>query len=129
MAVTRKRVPATCLECGREFMARKHDVERGFGTTCSLACRNKRGIREARKIFQVRSSPKRRASQIRASGLINMRIRRGQLARPDHCSNCGKVGKVDAHHDDYTKPDQVVWLCRSCHMKRHFGNGQKATVT
>lgn len=65
-------------------------------------------------------SPERLAAQIRADGLINMRRRRGRLARPDRCSQCGRVGKVDGHHDDYQKADEVLWLCRSCHMKRHF---------
>ena len=27
--------------------------------------------------------------------------------------------KVIAHHEDYDKPLDVMWLCRSCHVKRH----------
>lgn len=29
--------------------------------------------------------------------------------------------KVDAHHEDYTKPLDVVWICRLHHMQYHSG--------
>ena len=60
------------------------------------------------------------AERIRANGLVNMRVRRGAMARPDRCTQCGNRGRVDAYHEDYSKPDAVEWLCRSCHMKRHW---------
>lgn len=34
------------------------------------------------------------------------------------CEKCGKV-KVDAHHDDYSKPLDVRWLCRKHHLEHH----------
>ncbi|MFC3331681.1 hypothetical protein ACFOEM_04310 [Paenalcaligenes hominis] len=34
------------------------------------------------------------------------------------CEVCGK-SKVDAHHDDYSKPLEVRWLCREHHMQHH----------
>lgn len=44
-------------------------------------------------------------------------IRRGELI-PQPCETCG-VSKVDAHHDDYTKPLAVRWLCRKHHSEHH----------
>jgi len=58
--------------------------------------------------------------RVRANGLVNMRVRRGMLNRPDACTQCGRKGKVDAHHEDYAAKEAVEWLCRSCHMKRHW---------
>jgi hypothetical protein len=34
------------------------------------------------------------------------------------CEVCG-TRKVHAHHDDYGKPLEVIWLCHSHHMARH----------
>lgn len=38
---------------------------------------------------------------------------------PKNCSDCGKNGKVDGHHNDYSKPFDVIWLCRQCHANIH----------
>lgn len=47
--------------------------------------------------------------------------RDGTLLRPDGCEECGGAGPV-AHHDDYTKPLDVRWLCQSCHKVWHGMN-------
>ena len=46
-------------------------------------------------------------------------IKSGKLVRPTNCSNCNKEGRIEAHHDDYTKPLEIRWLCRSCHSEHH----------
>ena len=28
---------------------------------------------------------------------------------------------MEAHHDDYSKPFEVRWLCASCHKRLHLG--------
>lgn len=49
--------------------------------------------------------------------LLRKAVRDGQLIRPSSCPECGAGGKIDAHHDDYTKPLEVRWLCCACHGK------------
>jgi hypothetical protein len=34
------------------------------------------------------------------------------------CLKCKEV-KVEAHHKDYTKPLEVIWLCKKYHTKLH----------
>lgn len=46
-------------------------------------------------------------------------IRDKKLVRPGNCSECQCECTPDAHHPDYTKPFEVIWLCRSCHCKLH----------
>lgn len=53
-----------------------------------------------------------RATVIRA-------IKYGRLERPSKCSRCGGGGRIDAHHQDYSKPLIVDWLCSTCHGKQH----------
>lgn len=38
---------------------------------------------------------------------------------PTNCSKCGVFGDVDGHHEDYSKPLEVLWLCRQCHANIH----------
>jgi hypothetical protein len=44
-------------------------------------------------------------------------IKRGELLRQP-CEICGG-SRVDAHHDDYSKPLEVRWLCPVHHAARH----------
>jgi len=54
---------------------------------------------------------------------VNKALAIGELVQPSKCSVCGQtsnvVGKLVAHHIDYTRPFDVVWLCKSCHMITH----------
>lgn len=46
-------------------------------------------------------------------------IRDGKLIPASSCSICGSVEKIEGHHDDYTKPLDVRWLCEQCHKAWH----------
>jgi hypothetical protein len=34
------------------------------------------------------------------------------------CERCG-LPKVEAHHDDYSRPLAIRWLCHGCHSQHH----------
>lgn len=46
-------------------------------------------------------------------------IRTGVIQRPSRCDRCQKECKPDAHHDFYTRPLDILWLCDICHCQRH----------
>lgn len=46
-------------------------------------------------------------------------IKDGWLKRPEICSKCGIKGKIQAHHEDYSKPFEITWLCMKCHRGVH----------
>lgn len=35
---------------------------------------------------------------------------------PESCERCGSVENIHGHHDDYSQPFRVRWLCISCHV-------------
>lgn len=39
----------------------------------------------------------------------------GQIQPAGLCESCGEAKPLDGHHEDYSKPLEVVWLCRPCH--------------
>ncbi len=43
-------------------------------------------------------------------------LRRGKIKK-ENCCFCGS-DKSQMHHDDYSKPLEIKWVCRECHMKR-----------
>ena len=73
--------------------------------------------RTERAEFYTEYGPDDTASQGEAQQAVTRAIAKGVLIRQP-CERCGKE-KTDAHHPDYSKPLEVVWLCRSCHKKEH----------
>ena len=56
---------------------------------------------------------------------VSNAVRDGRLVRPSSCSECSSTYKVEAHHDDYSKPLDVRWLCEPCHKTWHKFNEPK----
>lgn len=55
----------------------------------------------------------------RAHDAVSRALRSGKLERPENCSHCSVKCKPHGHHEDYTKPLDVVWLCVECHRNLH----------
>ena len=54
--------------------------------------------------------------------IVGNHIRNGRIVPESSCSCCGSTEKIEGHHDDYTKPLDVRWLCEKCHKEWHRHN-------
>ena len=54
--------------------------------------------------------------------IVGNAIRDKRLIPDVICSTCKLETKIEAHHDDYTKPMDVKWLCKKCHTNWHKSN-------
>lgn len=55
-----------------------------------------------------------------AHKLLNNAVRDGKIRKPLRCSVCKKKPlQMEGHHDDYSKPLIVTWLCACCHRQLH----------
>lgn len=46
-------------------------------------------------------------------------VRSGKLIKSLECEVCSKTERLQAHHEDYSKPLEVNWLCGKCHNDIH----------
>jgi len=53
----------------------------------------------------------------KAHDAVTRAVRKGLLVRCP-CIRCGEQKSL-AHHEDYDKPLEVMWLCQPCHKQRH----------
>lgn len=53
-----------------------------------------------------------------AQNKLNNALRDRKIQKKQ-CQVCGETEKVVAHHHDYSKPLDVIWLCRPCHAFEH----------
>ena len=49
---------------------------------------------------------------------LNNALKLGKIVKPATCSKCS-AARPEAHHPDYSKPLEVVWLCRIHHVEAH----------
>ena len=96
-----------CARCGATF----GPVQRLAQRYCSLACKAdaQRVDERHRSVATVEA----RRAQRRIAYLVSV----GRMTKPDRCEECGEAKHVEAAHRDYNEPENVRWLCVSCHRK------------
>jgi len=60
---------------------------------------------------------KRYPKKFKANSLVGQAVRSGSLVRQP-CSICGEPN-AEAHHEDYSKPFDITWLCKKHHYDYH----------
>lgn len=58
----------------------------------------------------------------KARQILRNAVAAGKVTKPQTCQHCRvvlPVAKIQAHHIDYLKPFDVLWLCSVCHGLQH----------
>jgi len=119
-----------CKECNSEFK-----TNRNFQIYCSskcshsVACRNYRNGSKRNSYLDMRLESQRKhdkkfPEKVKARIALRLAVERGEIFKPDYCSECFKNCKPHGHHEDYSKSLDVIWLCSKCHGLRHGRNVQ-----
>jgi superfamily II helicase len=74
--------------------------------------RNKQARLEKQKIYRLHNRDK-----YLARSRLKYAVKSGVVTKAP-CRECGAL-KVEAHHPDYLKPLEIIWLCSTCHGKEH----------
>lgn len=131
---SRKGVRSRCKECFNAASARYHHEhpEKRPASSTEYRHRKLEKYRATERLRYSKNSAKEaeRKQRLwrehpemnRAHCAVRDAIKKGEMVRPDRCSECGRQVEIEAHHEDYGKPLEVIWLCLDCHMKLHWGN-------
>lgn len=107
-----------CKNCTRlEYRKRRmNNIETHKRKDRNYYLRNRDKILKKRKKYNRENKNK-----TSARAKVMYAVYSGKLRRPNKCSNCNIRCLPDAHHKDYSKPLEVIWLCRRCHQIVHNG--------
>ena len=90
-----------CLSCGKQF--KTHTTPKNNKRYCAKKCRIKH---QDIKYLEKR--------KVRLKAQRKIKILKNQL-----CEHCKKEKATDRHHEDYSKPLEIIFLCKKCHTKLH----------
>lgn len=74
------------------------------------------------RVAILRSGVAKHPERKRARMALQNAVRRGDVLKPEFCDDCGQQfarAAIHGHHEDYTRPLDVAWVCARCHGKRH----------
>jgi len=104
-----------CKECTKADVRKNYVVNHEV----HVAYERKRCKTEVRKVMVAeyqRRGRSRNPHKAVARRLVHDAVKSGRLTKSP-CVFCGNV-KVQAHHHDYSKPLDVVWVCFKCHREK-----------
>lgn len=104
-----------CKECNKIDVSKNYRKNRGH----YMLYEKQRFQKEERKQYCIEQQRKRRSkneAKYKANTAVSNAVRDGRIIKKP-CEICGD--KAQAHHEDYTKPLDVKWLCRKHHLKKH----------
>jgi len=108
----RKEHRETHLETVNNRRARNRDREKVKSSAYWKANAEQR--REIQRAYEKENPEK-----IRAHQKVRQALKKGLLVRPETCSNCGALERIQSHHENYEFPLEVTWLCQPCHKRLH----------
>ena len=101
----------------------RNDPSRREGTELYSKTEAGKAVHRKAKDKWLSSNPVKRAAHTK----LGNALRSGTIVKPLVCECCGgRPSRLNGHHDDYSKPLSVRWLCGVCHSAWHEKNGEGA---
>lgn len=115
-----------CPVCKKKFVAVKRRKFCSIGCSVTLSNRRRLGplsnfwISGRTEDERVESYKQEHPNRVKAVNDLNYAVESGRVTKGTVCEICGTSGeKIAGHHQEYSEPLKVNWLCYSCHKKVH----------
>lgn len=108
-----------CSKCKKLLPLKKFCVDREKKTgICSQChqCKNEKNKDYRDKYYKIYN--KKFKKERSARSLVSRQIKKGEIKRGT-CIVCKSKTNIVAHHEDYNKPLQIIWICRRHHYALH----------
>lgn len=107
----------TCKDCRKARVKQNRLANIDYYRAYDRLRGNRQGIEYTREYR------KENRGKYQATNKVNNALRDKRLERKP-CEVCGTTTRVHGHHDDYSKPLDVRWLCAAHHRQWHMANGE-----
>lgn len=127
-----------CKECTKQDAADRLAINK-LNPVWVDAERERGRIKQRRRRAGIKAAPLRMATTKKEAKLrtrdplkkkahvtYNYALRTGKLKRQP-CAICG-LQKTEGHHEDYSKPLEVIWLCKQHHTELHAARKLEASL-
>jgi hypothetical protein len=108
-----------CYYRNKDEIAKRRKIKRSSPESRKKeALRQKEWRNRNKEIYgkYIRDWQKRNREKINAHAKVHTAVKNGTLKRSLYCHECKtQKGKMEGHHKDYSRPLDVIWLCRKCH--------------
>lgn len=107
-----------CKECKRIKAKKEYFKHKAsYKARCYFWRKTDKGKASLRKTYanQKAKSPE----KYKARTILNSAVVAKKVLKPKECQQCKKKRRVAGHHNDYSKPLEVLWLCYKCHTLLH----------
>lgn len=122
---SKDRLSYSCKECVKSISRARYATPEYIIASRARYIANKHKEADRHRAYyhkhkkEILERNKKYAYQKYSRGILAYAVKQGKVIKPTVCSFCGNGGKIEAHHADYSKPMEVIWLCIKCHHALH----------
>ena len=105
-----------CKECTKNDVRESYALNRAKKSEYEKQRNQTPERRTKKRQYQV-DRRLRNPEKYAANAMVARALKSGRLKKGP-CVYCGSTNRIQAHHRDYSKPLDVIWVCFVCHRER-----------
>ena len=116
-----------CKTCGiakdiSEFRIHNNECKKCMGKRCAQY-----QLKRRREDPDFKAKHKKYDPHHKVHDKVCKHLKRGNIVKGP-CIVCGTTEKVQAHHEDYNKPFEIMWLCCKHHIQLHTHKAREMRI-